>query len=138
MTNKNKERYISILIIFFGVLSAFGYYKYTVYAQGVSTATLIGGTTLGATGVCCDGIKLGFFSVKPQNIFILSGEALWTPGLSRTFDHYNQTSAGYCSLGKLLPAVCFTIASECTVSEPIPLITLLGTGGSSCALGLIQ
>lgn len=139
MNKENIKKTAPLTIIVLAVILAFGYQKFPVFAQssgGVSTATLIGGETKGITGACCNGLKLEFDSVKPSNIFILDGEALWTDGISQGFDHDNQTSSGYCALGKLRPALCFTIISECETSEYIPFITLLGTGGTTCSLGL--
>ena len=133
MFKGNIKKYLPIIIILVAIGVAFGYQR---QASALITSTLIGGQTLGVNGVCCNGVKLGFTSVSTLNPNILQGEALWIPLVSKTYDNDNQTSVGYCALGKLFPAVCLTIISECTVSEPIPVITLLGTGGTICALGL--
>jgi len=121
-----------VAIIALSLVFSYFYIDHVKKAEAaVSLATLIGGRTLGVIDVCCNGIVLGFTSVQPLNPNILYGSALFSVG-SQSYDHGNEFSAGFCSLGSLIPNVCVDIESECESSSYMPQVNQIGTGASFC------
>lgn len=106
-----------------------------VEAQGI-LSTLLGGTTGGVRYVCCNGVVLNFNSINPGNPNILDGQALWVPGVTRSYDHTREFLPGFCTVGKLIPGACMTVSSGCSTPRPMPIIQEIGTGGALCKLGL--
>lgn len=142
MLYKIKQNIINNLTIFF-LLFSFVFLNYLVFfgnnsviaqSTGGSSmmATLIGGTTEGVSDVCCNGIVLEFDSIDSSNMNILDGEALYgfSTGVTQSYDHHNEFTEGYYTLGLLSQGMCMTIDSECEDSESMPLIKHIGTGGS--------
>ena len=93
-------------------------------------AQIIGGQTEGVSGLCCNGVKLSFTSADPSHIFLLDGEALYTPVLTQSYQHGNEFTQGYNTIGKLMPGICLEISEDCAPGEPIPQILLIGTSPS--------
>jgi hypothetical protein len=100
-------------------------------AQTSFLATLIGGQTNGVSDLCCNGVVLDFDSVDSTNISILDGEALFVPGISSSYDHGNEYSSGYNTVGNLITGLCVTIESECESVDSMPIIISIGTSGGS-------
>ena len=123
---------ITILLVSIVISGGILFYdRQEAEAQIPGVTFLIGGETMGVLKVCCNGTVLGFKQVEP-NPFILSGPALFIPGISDSNLHHTEFLPTFCTLGRLLPGPpvpCLDPGNECSPAEPYPVIWTIGTAG---------
>lgn len=141
--NKNKFKIVPITILSVGLIitglilsSENKISSEKVQAQSLLSGFMvehIGGKTKG-TGdtMCCNGIVLDFESQEPMNPWILDGEAIFTPGISESYEAYNEFDEGYCTIGKLFTFICLDPENECAGGSIMPGILTVGTSPSQC------
>ncbi len=129
---------VSFVFVAFIALNYFVFFgKNSVIAQSIDiTAVAIGGKTEGVSDLCCNGIILDFESIDSGNPWILDGEAIFVPISSQSYDHGNEFTEGYYTLGKLSTGICLTITSECESADVMPQIKVIGTGGAQANGGV--